>query len=636
MSEITQFFQESCGKALVTAVAERDMDLIVYASYGSYSSPFGRNLLSEIGKKNIIHLPDYSSFDAIIVLPNTFDILGMDTEFFELVREQASCPVICLQNDFSDRYPEFYSITIENRETMYRMTKHIIDLHGFTDICYMSGPFVSKDSPDRLKGFKQAMDEAGIRLGQNSIYEGNYWMNRGAQAVDHFMTGRDTYPQAIICANDYMALSICDELKKRGKRIPEDVCVTGFDGIREGQLNDPPLSTVAISPKDYAEAAIRIIDEVLSGGKPEHIITLSGVIDLRESCGCHSEGEHPVLDHDDDFMIRIDKDFLLREAGRIIGDYQNQYDIRNALSVADYYFRSLGCETGYLCFCDENESAVNALDNHSVFSDEMTLMQIMKAKERMHPQIVDRRFRREEVIPSEYFETEKAQTYIIFPLHYKNKEYGYLVMNPARGEWPNSLTDTYTNALSSALENHYYQKQFREYAEIKKLSETDPLTGLYNRRGFEQGLSNLLSEGESGTSKEIFISIASIDMDNLKMINDIYGHSEGDFALRILADTLKACIEEDEICARFGGDEFSVILKTNSPDRVRSFVDEFEDRMKKASESSGKPYPIHASVGICALQGRNTKDIFACMQAADEYMYVRKRSYKVQNNQNGQ
>ena len=108
MSAITQFFQKSCGRAIIDHARERDMDVVIYASYGSYSCPYGRNLLSEIGKKNIIHLPDYSKFDAIIVMPNTFDIYGMDTEFFEIVKEKATCPVICLQNE----NPDVYSISI--------------------------------------------------------------------------------------------------------------------------------------------------------------------------------------------------------------------------------------------------------------------------------------------------------------------------------------------------------------------------------------------------------------------------------------------------------------------------------------------------------------------------------------------
>ena len=68
MSEITQVFQTECGKAIIDLASLHDMDVVIFASYGSYTSPYGRNLLSEIGKKSILQLPEYSSFEAIIAL----------------------------------------------------------------------------------------------------------------------------------------------------------------------------------------------------------------------------------------------------------------------------------------------------------------------------------------------------------------------------------------------------------------------------------------------------------------------------------------------------------------------------------------------------------------------------------------
>ena len=200
-------------------------------------------------------------------------------------------------------------------------------------------------------------------------------------------------------------------------------------------------------------------------------------------------------------------------------------------------------------------------------------MQIMQSDAPKQAETVDMRFNRAEILPPEFFETEEPQAYIVFPLHFKSKEYGYLVLNPAEGQWPNSLVNTHMNSLSSSIENSYYQSQFMELAEIKRLSETDPLTGLYNRRGFEKGLQEALVGFKDGMT----ISIASIDMDNLKLINDIYGHADGDFALKALSGVLKTCLNPDEVCARFGGD---------------------------------------------------TKHIFACMQMADERMYINKRNYK--------
>ena len=69
-----------------------------------------------------------------------------------------------------------------------------------------------------------------IEVGEHDIYEGNYWTNRGAKAVDYFLDGKDDYPEAIICANDYMALSICEELKKRGEKNMTHA-VLGLTGV---------------------------------------------------------------------------------------------------------------------------------------------------------------------------------------------------------------------------------------------------------------------------------------------------------------------------------------------------------------------------------------------------------------------
>ena len=117
-------------------------------------------------------------------------------------------------------------------------------------------------------------------------------------------------------------------------------------------------------------------------------------------------------------------------------------------------------------------------------------------------------------------------------------------------------------------------------------------------------------------------------MDNLKTINDVHGHAEGDYALTNLAITLKSCLTEDEFCARFGGDEFSAVLISEELGREERFTSEFLYKMAKLSESSGKPYPIHASFGISELLGWETDNIVTSMKEADDRMYRFKRDYK--------
>ncbi len=616
MSEITQVFQSSCGKAIIDLASLRDMDVIIYSSFGSYTSPYGRNLLSEIGKKNIIHLPDYSSLDAIIALPNTFDIKGMDKEFFKLVRENAKCPVICLQTG----EPDFHTVSIDNKRSMYEMTRHFIDVHQFNDICYMSGPFQYKDSPERLKGFVEAMRDAGLPINPNTIYEGNYWRNRGAKALDHFMQGRRTYPQAIICANDYMALSICEELERRGLRVPEDVCVSGFDGIKEGEDASPSLTTITVRPERYAEAAIMILDDIKAGKKLPRTTLLPNDIHFRASCGC---GKQLVCGEIEEIYSKVtEQEFLLRESGRITADYQNTFDIDSSLSVATYYFYTLGCDTGYICFCNESDKAFT--NENIAFTDEMILLQIMHAQDRRQADAVNEIFPRKDILPKAYWETDEPGVYIVLPIFFKNKDYGYLVLKPNKQQWPNSLLNTYISTLSSAIENCYYEKKFSAINEITKLSQTDELTGLFNRRGFENALQELLKNA----SDDVIISIASIDMDNLKKINDIHGHSDGDFALQEVSRILSECLGDREFCARFGGDEFSAVLVSSRKGHAAQFTKQFTTLLEAASKASGKPYPLHASIGICDLNGRDTSHILDCMRSADDLMYENKRAYK--------
>jgi len=618
MNEIVQNFQHEFGRFFSYYANRAGYDVFIYTSFGSYSCPYGHNLLSEIGKKNIIHLPDFSVFDAVIALPNSFDILGMDDELFDIIRKEAKCPVFCLQSG----PPDFHTITIDNKKTIKSLTEHFINVHGFTKIYYMSGPFTSKDSPERLAGYHEAMKEAGLKILHNYVYEGNYWLNRGKKAMDFFLDGKNDYPEAIICANDYMAISICDELRLRGKRVPDDVSVTGIDGIVDGAEYVPSLTTVIIEPEKYALKLFELMEKAFDGRRIPKVTKLTQKILYRASCGCGMQVE--IFDRLRALKDLENTEMLLREAGRITADYQNDYNLDNALSVADFYFHTLKCDKGYICLCKEENSQLTRVEENRVFTDRMEFKQTMYIDRNRKADIGNIVFDRKNILPDGILDTEQAGTYIIYPLHFKSKEYGYLTLAPAFDQWPNSLTATYINALSNAIENSYYDKAFKSLSEAKKMSQTDPLTGLNNRRGFEEGLSAILSEEKTGS----YISLVSIDMDGLKQTNDSYGHAEGDIALTSIADILRSCINANELCARFGGDEFMAVLVSDSGSRKEKFISDFRKKTDELSVRLNKPYRLGASIGICDLKEGTTDQVIRCMKIADQRMYEDKRSRK--------
>ena len=234
-------------------------------------------------------------------------------------------------------------------------------------------------------------------------------------------------------------------------------------------------------------------------------------------------------------------------------------------------------------------------------------------------------FHRRELLPASIRRQINKKALIVFDLHFKNCILGYLVLQIAEGEWPTDFGQAYMMALANAIENGSAQKEIEDLEQYRKLYRRDELTGLYNRRGYESSLRSLYSRSKK---EKCQLTVVSIDMDGLKYINDHYGHAEGDEALFRLAVVLAELMEENEICARVGGDEFVVLLYYNEEGREERFVKDLEELLLEEQQRNPKPYPVHASVGYCCVSKNANLSLAACVQLADTRMYENKKAYK--------
>lgn len=118
--------------------------------------------------------------------------------------------------------------------------------------------------------------------------------------------------------------------------------------------------------------------------------------------------------------------------------------------------------------------------------------------------------------------------------------------------------------------------------------------------------------------------ISFVDMDRLKYINDNFGHSEGDFALRTLSSIISECCDESMICARFGGDEFIIIgvdAEEEDIDRVESSI---RKRIEQTNKTIDKPYTVECSIGSLVTRVADDMTLFKMITKADEVMYKQK------------
>ncbi|MBM7555739.1 sensor domain-containing diguanylate cyclase [Halanaerobacter jeridensis] len=155
--------------------------------------------------------------------------------------------------------------------------------------------------------------------------------------------------------------------------------------------------------------------------------------------------------------------------------------------------------------------------------------------------------------------------------------------------------------------------------QIKYLSFHDELTGVYNRRYFENEQERLNS------SRRLPISIIIGDMDGLKYINDNYGHQKGDKYIKKVAEIFELVTREEDVVARVGGDEFAVLLPETDADAAEKFCQRFDEKIIKFNKEHQLVTSLEVSLGY-ATKTKDTQDLKKVFDQADQAMYKNKEN----------
>ena len=152
------------------------------------------------------------------------------------------------------------------------------------------------------------------------------------------------------------------------------------------------------------------------------------------------------------------------------------------------------------------------------------------------------------------------------------------------------------------------------------------MTSLHNRRGFI----SLAEQRLKLTSRQgVRSSLIFIDVDNLKYINDNFGHREGDFALQQIAGLLRECFRESDIIGRLGGDEFCILLSQSGETGDLLVRKRLFQLIGRSNENSGRFYALSVSLGIVEVAGPH--DLEQQISRADALMYEHKRAKQVRS-----
>lgn len=599
LNGISHYYQHAICEGIARQAEELGFSALFFASNIRYIV----NENNE-GELKLFTLPDMNGFDGIIVATNTIT----SAESVEFLRKAlpAAIPVVSIGPSIGGSF----SVDSVDNGCMETLIRHFIVEHGFTRINFISGSPGNPDAKYRLNTYKRMLAEYGIEYDDSRVYIGDFNRECAREAIARFLQDGDL-PQAIVCANDNMALGAYAELTRRGIDVPGDIALSGYDCIREAEYHVPRITTVRQPLLEIGRRAVRVINDVITGTPVKQEYRYDSQIVVAGSCGCSDAApvderqivKELVLNTDE---LRIYDNISTSMMELLTGNYTMKDVVNQLASLA----RVLAFR--HLYFCVNEDSLVNHKKTSKDYPEEMTLML----------GIVDGavytglRFKTRDVLPA----LDSNITSLVFaPLYYKKNTFGYIAFDFNHSS--SYMQRIWVKNVRLALENLRTQDALKQYSvAIEEISLHDPLTGVLNRRGMEKSVKTLQRTDEQGMRFVIYV-----DLDGLKHINDTYGHAAGDEAIQVVADILKHCSRPGDIVARMGGDEFVCVGLVTSEEILRSMLFSMQSYGMLYNERSAKRYTVNASYGWCLQNCDEGLSIMQMIDKADSHLYEQKR-----------
>jgi diguanylate cyclase (GGDEF)-like protein len=164
----------------------------------------------------------------------------------------------------------------------------------------------------------------------------------------------------------------------------------------------------------------------------------------------------------------------------------------------------------------------------------------------------------------------------------------------------------------------------RDAEDFARAAITDPVSGLFNRRYFHERLEEELDRARRHHTS---VALLIIDVDNFKGINDRFGHLAGDMVIRSIGDILKRSVRKFDLCTRFGGEEFAIVMPGSGPESSVPVAERIRQRIEafRASDTDLADLHVTASIGIAVSHGASSRELIG---RADQALYEAKRTGK--------
>lgn len=451
-------------------------DLIVYT--GIFNSMRELRFDSYIsGLENIYTLICMHKLNGIIFAEERFhtqDVIEKITN----VLSQTDTPCLILGGTTT----KTNTINANEYESMYKITKHMTDEHHCQKIYCLAGVPNHFSSEKRLQGFVDACKDAKLNVSEDNIFYGYYWKDVPTQLGKDIAEGTIATPDAIVCCNDVMAVSVINSLIQNGVKVPEEVKVTGYDGELDSLFCQPTVTTIIGRDKQFgADAVCQLYTKI--SGKPCKQEQFTQSIRYGKSCGCCRELQIDTNLFEMVQQYRDRRNFIGTDFVGKMAEAETIQELSEYIDKVGHIFS--GLEWLDICLCHDWQGDMENPNNFRQYGypDKMYLLLSKRFGEN---EKCDYNFPTSDILPA-LNQPHEPHIIILTSLHCSGQILGYTASaytdchKISADEYYISWCDSVSCSIQS-LQKKLYKQHFQQ--QIETISDKDPHTGIFNKRGF--------------------------------------------------------------------------------------------------------------------------------------------------------
>ncbi len=584
-------FQKEILRGIISQAFKSNCDIAVLAPLHNFfmDTPHKQT------EKKIYDLILSGRFDGFLYGRNTFYSEDIKNHIDNLLLRSGK-PVMLM--DSAD-HRSFETTSIDDCAAFEQITDHLIDVHGFNKIYCLTGPRKVFVSEERLKGYKNSMKKHGLYYDRTYCYYGDFWREAAKDLARRMIRGEIERPEAIICGNDFMAISLAEEFASAGIRVPEDIAITGYDASEEGYSFSPSITSFARPNFQMGAEALRRLYRIITGRICNRVHNENGELRTGRSCGC-TDDQRVVqrLHRQNRINARFESNMLMSDMLFDITNVDNTASFADRLDNYTYFIYKLRHVSICLTKKYIESPAGNFTDklDFNIGDDMKTVLEKYAIKRQPAP---ENYFSSLDILP--VFDTERnySVAYYISPLHYNDNFFGYSAIS--FGKEPISFGTLYLqwiNYVNVALE------QLRVKAMMNRTISTanhallyDDITGLLNRNGMEKAVAGLKDRWSRSGKTIDFLRI------HLTGLSKTYFQSGEDKCQRIYAEFARKlcdCMSPEEICGAWSNNTFGIVTPLSN--RSEEIFNSLSEKIKASQFDDDESCNVDFSLGQFSQQ----------------------------------